>query len=62
MKMENILIEMSDTVAIALEVIAGKWGNGEERIRRLKAAAYDADRIQRCVNDLIEIRDKYQGE
>ena len=39
--------------AIAHEVIAGKWGNGQERIDRLKAAGYDPDKIQRRVNEIM---------
>lgn len=40
--------------AVAHEVIAGKWGNGQERIDRLKAAGYDPDNIQKRVNELIK--------
>lgn len=39
---------------IADEVIAGKWGNGEERTRRLKAAGHDPDRIQKLVNEKLK--------
>lgn len=35
---------------IADEVIAGKWGNGEERKQRLTAAGYNYDAIQAIVN------------
>lgn len=35
---------------IAQEVIAGKWGNGEDRMRRLHAAGYDFETVQREVN------------
>lgn len=38
---------------IAKEVIAGKWGNGEDRKKRLKAAGYDYDAVQRKVNELL---------
>lgn len=38
---------------VAREVIGGKWGNGEERIRRLKEAGYDANAVQKKVNDLL---------
>ena len=38
---------------IAKEVIAGKWGNGEERKKRLTAAGYDYDTIQAIVNLLL---------
>ena len=40
--------------AVAYEVIAGKWGNGQERIDRLKAAGYDPDKIQKRVNELTK--------
>lgn len=40
--------------AVAHEVIAGRWGNGQERIDRLKAAGYDPDKIQKRVNELMK--------
>ena len=39
--------------AIAREVIAGKWGNGAERKRRLMQAGYDATVIQKRVNEIL---------
>ena len=36
--------------AIAKEVIAGKWGNGPDRVARLRRAGYDAAAVQREVN------------
>lgn len=39
------------TVAeIAKEVIAGKWGNGQDRVNKLTAAGYDANAVQAEVN------------
>jgi hypothetical protein len=38
------------TATIAKEVIAGKWGNGADRVARLKRAGYDAVAVQREVN------------
>lgn len=38
---------------IANEVIQGKWGNGEERKKRLIAAGYDYAEVQKKVNKLI---------
>lgn len=35
---------------IAKEVINGKWGNGQDRIDRLKKAGYDANAVQAEVN------------
>lgn len=40
--------------AVAHEVITGRWGNGQERINRLKAAGYDPDKIQKRVNELMK--------
>lgn len=37
-------------LTIAHEVIAGKWGNGPDRVARLKRAGYDAAAVQREVN------------
>ena len=38
---------------IADEVIAGKWGNGEDRKNRLEAAGYDYDAVQDIVNNKL---------
>ncbi len=38
---------------IAKEVIQGKWGNGQDRKNRIKAAGYDYDEVQAAVNKLL---------
>ena len=38
---------------LAQEVLAGKWGNGDDRKNRLNAAGYDYDAVQAKVNDLV---------
>ena len=38
---------------IAREVIAGDWGNGEDRKNRLKKAGYEYDKVQKRVNELL---------
>jgi surface antigen len=38
---------------IAGEVLIGKWGNGEERIKALKEAGYDPLQVQARVNALV---------
>lgn len=38
---------------IAREVIAGKWGNGSERKRKLTQAGYDYAAVQKRVNELV---------
>lgn len=40
--------------AVAHEVIIGKWGNGQERVDRLKAAGYDPTMIQNKVNEILK--------
>lgn len=40
--------------AIAKEVIDGKWGNGETRKKKLKAAGYDYAAVQKKVNELLK--------
>lgn len=39
---------------LAREVIAGRWGNGSERKRRLTAVGYDAAEVQRRVNQILK--------
>lgn len=57
--METLLIELTPIMTIALEVIAGKYGNGAERIKNLQDKGYDYKLIQSCVNDLVAIMEKY---
>ncbi len=38
---------------VAQEVLDGKWGNGDDRKARLKAAGYDYDAVQKRVNELL---------
>lgn len=46
--------EPKKTVAqIAKEVIAGKWGNGDDRVKKLKKAGYDPTKVQAEVNRLL---------
>ena len=41
---------------IAQEVIDGKWGNGEERKKKLRAAGYDPDEVQKDVNAILKAK------
>ncbi len=38
---------------VAKEVIDGKWGNGEARKKKLKAAGYDCSKVQEKVNEIL---------
>ena len=39
---------------IAKEVIDGKWGNGEDRKKKLAAAGYDYESVRKKVNELLK--------
>lgn len=38
---------------LAREVIRGDWGNGQDRVNRLRAAGYDYNAVQKRVNELL---------
>lgn len=42
---------------VALEVLAGLWGNGQDRVERLSAAGYDAEEVQTEVNKILKSRE-----
>lgn len=52
-------INLPSTVSTALLVIAGQYGNGVERIEKLKKAGYNPTRVQACVNELLKILERY---
>ena len=51
---DRIRVNKKSNEDIAKEVIAGKWGNGVERKKRLTAAGYDYNKIQAIVNKLMK--------
>lgn len=51
-KVSSSSAKKKSTTEIAKEVLAGKWGNGEERRQKLEKAGYDYDTIQDKVNEL----------
>ena len=46
---------------LAREVLAGKWGNGSERRRRLASSGYDASAVQTRVNELLHVKAQPQA-
>lgn len=54
-------INLPDTVSVALLVIAGQFGNGNDRKQKLTKAGYNPVTIQACVNELLPILNKYGG-
>ena len=54
-KRVNEKLYRKTTDEIAVEVIAGLWGNGsEEKEKKLTEAGYDYSEVQRKVNQLIK--------
>lgn len=49
----NKVVTQKTITEIAYEVIAGKWGNGVERINRLYEAGYNVGNVQAKVNDIL---------
>ena len=50
---KNTVVKKTVT-ELAKEVIAGKWGNGQDRKNRLTAAGYDYTAVQNKVNELLK--------
>lgn len=46
---------MKSVEDVAKEVLAGKWGNGDDRVKRLRAAGYDSVAVQKEVNRLLGV-------
>lgn len=51
-KVETVLADFKSAKDLALEIIRGDWGNGEERDRRLAEAGYNNDLVQGVVNQV----------
>jgi hypothetical protein len=49
----KVMPSKKTTEEVAKEVIAGKWGNGEERKQKLTAAGYDYAEVQKKVNEIM---------
>lgn len=56
----SCLIEIPEIMSVALEVMAGRWSVGIERVHLLEDAGYDYQQVQDCVNDLYELMEKYE--
>lgn len=57
--MNVALVKLPDKVSVALLVIAGEYGIGQERKQKLIEEGYDAAEIQKCVNELLRVCEKY---
>ena len=47
-------------IEVAYDVMDGRYGNGQDRINRLRAAGYDPNAIQQIVNFLVKQADRYK--
>ena len=45
---------MKTELMIAKEVIAGQWGYGEERKKKITKAGYDYNTVQSMVNQMVK--------
>lgn len=54
------MYSLPTTLAVAILVIGGQYGNGTDRTKRLKADGFDPVTVQKCVNDLFPIIKRYQ--
>ena len=64
--MEEELLQVSggqkSDIQVAYEVIDGKYGNGQDRIKRLRAAGFDPNVIQPIVNHILEQQQQQQNQ
>lgn len=51
---QSVPVELKSIDVVAQEVIDGKWGNGEDRKRRLANAGYNYQIVQNRVNELLK--------
>lgn len=59
--MNVLALKLPSSVMLALLCIAGQMGNGEDRKRNIKSAGGDPEKVQKCVNELLPILNKYGG-
>ena len=52
------VVQMPELLSVALLVIVGKYGNGQERVDALTAEGYDYNRVQKYVNELLKVIEK----
>ena len=52
-KGKNLLNRNKSIGKLAQEVIEGKWGDGEARVRRLEGSGFDAAKVQAKVDELL---------
>lgn len=52
-------ISLPGTFGAAIMVIAGGYGTGDERKKKLETEGFNYAEVQKCVNELLPILNKY---
>ena len=60
MSLQTAVVKLPTTVAGAILVIGGMYGNGEDRKTALKKDGFNPEEVQKAVNDLLPIINKYK--
>ncbi len=60
MSLETAVVKLPTTIAGAILVIGGMYGNGEDRKTALKKDGFKSEEVQKAVNELIPIINKYK--
>lgn len=56
------ILKVPSTIALAIEVINGIYGNGDTRKKNLTELGIDYTKVQKCVDELFPIWQKYEDE
>lgn len=54
------VLKVPSTIAIAIEVINGIYGNGDARKKNLTELGIDYTKVQKCVDEIFPIWQKYK--
>lgn len=57
-QVEDKVVNKKSNEELANEVIAGKWGNGQERVEKLTKSGYDYNVVQKIVNNKMKNKTK----
>lgn len=60
MSLQTAVVKLPTALAGAILVIGGMYGNGEERKTALKKDGFNPEEVQKAVNDLLPIFNKYK--
>ena len=60
MSLQTVVVKLPTTISGAILVIGGMYGNGEERKTALKKDGFNPEEVQKAVNDLLPIINKYK--